>query len=240
MSIAIMQPYFFPYIGYYSLVANTDWFVFFDTPQYIRRGWINRNRILSCKNEPIYVNIPIHKTDRSTAIKDIRIDNDLSWKEKMYGQLTVYKTKAPNYNDVMDLVHDVIETDTQSLSIMAQKSITETMRYLNISKEYDLFSEMGLPEFTVSAPDEWALYITKELGYDTYINPIGGMTFFDRTKYAAQGIKLFFLQQELIPYRQFGQPFEPGLSMIDVMMFCSKEEIIDMMKHYQLLTGEEE
>ncbi len=239
MSIAIMQPYFFPYIGYYSLVANTDRFVFFDTPQYIRRGWINRNRILSCKNEPIYVNIPIHKADRSTAIKDIVIDYELLWKEKMYGQLTVYKTKAPNYNDVMDLVHDVIETDTKSLSVIAQKSITETMRYLNISKEYDVFSEMEMQDITVSAPDEWALYITKALGYDTYINPIGGMTFFDSKKYEEQGIKLFFLQQELVPYRQFGQSFEPGLSMIDVMMFCSADEIIDMMKRYQLLTGEE-
>lgn len=239
MSIAIMQPYFFPYIGYYSLVANTDRFVFFDTPQYIRRGWINRNRILSCKNEPIYVNIPIHKVDRSTAIKDIVIDHELPWKEKMYGQLTVYKTKAPNYEDVMDLVHDVIETDTQSLSVMAQKSITETMRYLNISKEYDVFSKMNLRNIAAEAPDEWALFITKELGYDTYINPPGGMTFFDRSKYTAQGVNLLFLQQELVPYRQFGQPFEAGLSIIDVMMFCSRDEIVDMMKCYQLLTGEE-
>lgn len=236
MNYAIMQPYFFPYIGYYSLVANTDYFIFFDTPQYIKKGWINRNRILSCKNEPIYVNVPVQKAERATAIKDICINNNENWKEKIYGQLTAYKAKAPYYNRVLELVENVVNTKTQSISVMAQESIKQTVEYLGYEKKYDIFSYMDM-DITVSAPDEWALEITKALGGEQYTNPIGGKEFFDARKYDEAGIELFFINQELIEYNQFGGDFEPGLSMLDVMMFCSPSEIREMMKHYKFEKG---
>ena len=100
MKVAIMQPYFFPYIGYFSLIKNTDHFVFFDTPQYIRKGWINRNRIIGGGGKDIYFTVPIVKAPQDTAIRDIKIDTGSNWQEKMRGQLSIYKKRAPFYRDV--------------------------------------------------------------------------------------------------------------------------------------------
>lgn len=235
MRIAIMQPYLFPYIGYYSLIKNSDHFVFFDTPQYIRKGWINRNRILSCSNEPIFFTVPIKKCSRDTAINAVHINDSMSWKEKIYGQLSVYKNKAPYYNETLELIKKVLESEAQSLSNLAINSIKITSEYLGIDKKFDIFSEMGMNDIKVNAPDEWALYITKRMGYDTYINPPGGKEFFNSMKYEQEKINLFFLEQEIIPYKQIYGDFIPGLSIIDVLMFCNIKEINDMMNCFKMI-----
>ena len=233
MKIAIMQPYLFPYIGYFSLIKNTDYFVFFDTPQYIRKGWINRNRILSTNGDVTYFTVPIQKADRNTPINKSVISYNYDWKVKILGQLNIYK-KAPNYDKVINLVNDVFNTDTMLISDLAIKSIVKTCEYLDIDIKYDIFSKMNLALPEVKEPDEWALYITKELGYNTYINPPGGMSFFNREKYQINDVDLQFLVQEIIPYRQNREVFIPALSMIDVMMFCSCNEINEMLCDYKI------
>lgn len=234
MKAAIMQPYLFPYIGYFSLIKNTDYFMFFDTPQYIRHGWINRNRILDAKENDIYFTVPIEKNHRETAIKDVKISYNSNWRKKLIGQLTVYKKRAPFYNTVLDLVREVIEKDWVYISELAIDSVVKTSDYLGLDIKYDIYSKMQLPEFEVNAPDEWALRITKYLGYDTYVNPPGGKSFFNRQKYESEGIELQFLTQELVEYNQRMQSFLSGLSILDVMMFCSPEEIRKMLGHYIL------
>lgn len=233
MKIAIMQPYLFPYIGYFSLIKNTDYFVFFDTPQYIRKGWINRNRILSTNGDVTYFTVPIQKADRNTPINKSVISYNYDWKVKILGQLNIYK-KAPNYDKVINLVNNVFNTDTMLISDLAIKSIVKTCEYLDIDIKYDIFSKMNLALPEVKEPDEWALYITKELGYNTYINPPGGMSFFNREKYQINDVDLQFLVQEIIPYRQNREVFIPALSMIDVMMFCSCNEINEMLCKYKI------
>lgn len=233
MKIAIMQPYLFPYIGYFSLIKNTDYFVFFDTPQYIRKGWINRNRILSTNGDVTYFTVPIQKADRNTPINKSVISYNYDWKVKILGQLNIYK-KAPNYDKVINLVNDVFNTDTMLISDLAIKSIVKTCEYLDIDIKYDIFSKLNLALPEVKEPDEWALYITKELGYNTYINPPGGMSFFNREKYQINDVDLQFLVQEIIPYRQNREVFIPALSMIDVMMFCSCNEINEMLCKYKI------
>lgn len=232
MKIAIMQPYFFPYIGYFSLIQNTEHFIFFDTPQYIRKGWINRNRIIGGNGKDIYFTVPVEKVERDTAIRNVPISYKDDWREKMMGQLTIYKKRAPYYQNVTELVRSVITPDYRNISELAIASIKKTCEFIDMKLECDIYSEMSLPEFTVKAPDEWALYITKYTGYDTYVNPPGGKTFFKQEKYKNEGIELQFLSQELIPYRQRTKEFIPGLSIIDVLMFCTPDEIKEMMDHY--------
>lgn len=235
-SIAIMQPYFFPYLGYFSLIENTDHFIFFDTPQYIKKGWINRNRIIGCGTDPVFINVPICKAPQNTAIKDIRISNNEPWKEKLFGQLSIYKRRAPYYNDVISLIENIVASNNygDSMSQLAIQSIVETCDFLGISINYDVFSEMDM-HINASAPDEWALEISKELGYTRYVNPPGGLSFFDRQKYKSAGIQIDFLEQQLCPYIQKKGFFTEGLSIIDVMMFCSNDEIHDMLSKYNLL-----
>lgn len=235
MKLGIMQPYFFPYIGYYSLIAYCDEFVFFDTPQYIERGWINRNRILKQNGGTVYITVPTRKTPRSTAIKDIAINNDIKWKDKIYGQLSYYKKKAPYYKYVIDIVQSVLEKKEDSLATLCIDSINTICDELGIYTKCRTFSEMAVDVGIVNAPDEWALKITKEMGFDTYVNPPGGVSFFDRQKYIEAGIWLEFLKQDLKPYIQRTGDFESGLSIIDVMMFCSVKDIKQMLKEFKIM-----
>lgn len=233
MKIAIMQPYFFPYIGYFSLIKNTEYFVFFDTPQYIRKGWINRNRIIGANGEAAFFTVPIEKTRRETPINEVNISSHTDWRNKILGQLNIYK-KAPYYKQVIELVKDVTSLQTSSISELAINSVVKTCEYLQMNIKYDVFSNLNLKLPEINAPDEWALYIAKELGYDTYINPPGGKSFFNRDKYLKENIDLQFLTQEIIAYNQKKEKFVPALSIIDVMMFCNTDEIQRMFHRYKI------
>lgn len=245
MKIGIMQPYFFPYIGYISLIKHTDEFMLFDPVQFIHHGWIERNRILKPYDKsktPIpgenwqYISVPLQKHSRETLIKDIRINNDIDWREKLINQLCCYKKRAPYYKQVIEVVKRGLAIETDSIVELNRNTLQEVCNYLGIDTPITLFSEENLTIKTPTAPDEWALNIclAKE-GVDEYWNPPGGISFFDSSKYEQAGIKLKFQQIELQPYVQRIGYFEAGLSIIDVMMFNSKEEINQMLDQYTFL-----
>lgn len=235
MKYGIMQPYFFPYVGYFSLIEYTDSFIFFDTPQYISHGWVNRNRILGSNKNLVYVNVPIKKTSQSTPINEIMIASDIDWKNKIYGQISAYKKRAPFYKDVEEFLHNILDTyQGTSLSELNIQSTISVCEKIGLKREFTTYSKMNLSIDPVLAPDEWALNITKALGGDIYVNPPGGKKFFDKSKYDAHNIKLEFLTSHLRNYVQRIGYFEPGLSIIDVMMFCDSKEIIDIIKDYEI------
>lgn len=235
MKIGIMQPYFFPYIGYFSLINYVDEFVFFDTPQYISHGWINRNRVLQQDGLPHYIIVPIQKAPRETAINRIKISENERWIEKIFAQLSAYKKKAPFYKETVEFLHNVLESDTwTSIAELNIKTTKAVCDYIGISTVFSVFSDMAINIDAVCAPDEWALNITKAMRGEIYVNPPGGESFFDRRKYDASGIELLFLKSNLPPYIQRIGRFEPGLSIIDVMMFNDKEQIQWMLNDYTL------
>lgn len=237
MKIAIMQPYFFPYLGYYSLIKHTDSFILFDTPQYIRHGWINRNRIYKLSGGFVYINVPISKYHRNTEIKDVRINNSYDWKTKIISQLGIYRQRAKNYLSTMQLIDRIFSKDYDSIVELNRCAIVEVCNYLDIAVRIQTFSQMKLPIKSVEAPDEWALYICKSLdGVDEYWNPVGGATFFDRMKYKKNNVLLRFHNINLKKYRQhISGRFESGLSIIDVMMHNDKHEINMMLDDYEIL-----
>lgn len=238
MKIGIMQPYFFPYIGYLSLIKNTDKFILFDIVQFIRHGWIERNRILKPDNGWQYIDVPLEKHSHDTKITDIKINNSENWKGKILAQLTHYKKKAPFYYKTIDIVKQSLEIETDSIVKLNANALSCVFSYLQLPFNYEIFSEMNLKIEAANAPDEWALNICKALGnIDEYWNPIGGKEFFDKNKYEENNIKLYFQNVNLKPYKQKQNvnDFEPGLSIIDVMMFNSPEEIKEMLNDYELL-----
>jgi hypothetical protein len=231
-SAAIMQPYFMPYIGYFQLIATTDEFVFFDTPQYERHGWMNRNRILNPDAGFTYINVPIKRASRETAIKDIEIDNSQGWREKIIRQLELYKT-APFYASVMDLLGEsLLGREYIRLAELNVRSALDVCAYLGLAIDPSLHSENPCCPDRPLAPDEWALEICRHRGYTHYVNAIGGKQFFDRDKYAQASIDIQFLRTRPVPYRQFGNDHVPFLSIIDVMMFNSPAAIRDMLDEY--------
>jgi hypothetical protein len=202
-NVAIMQPYFAPYLGYISLIKHSDEFILFDTVQFIRHGWIERNRVLKQNEGWLYIQVPLEKFSRETLIKDVKINNEADWKKKILSQLVIYKKTAPNYYKVVTL---------------------------------PIFSEMNLEIDEAKMPDEWALNICKKLGNDiTYINPTGGLNFFDRQKYMNSNIQIYFQKINLQPYTQNRNSFEAGLSIIDVMMFNKVEDVNLMLDRFELI-----
>ncbi|MFP4024597.1 MAG: WbqC family protein [Thiohalospira sp.] len=234
MRLAIMQPYFFPYLGYLALIKHTDHFVVFDTPQFIRHGWIERNRILKHQEGWQYIKVPLEKHKRETAIKDVRIKNTADWKRKIIAQLNHYKKKANYYREVMDLLEEVFNFETDSIVKLDVFALEKVLEYLRIDFKYSIFSEMNLKVKKPQSPDEWALNITKAMEADEYINLPGGKDFFDKNKYEKEGIALKFLNINLPEYDQKRKLFEPGLSIIDVMMFNSPQNINNMLDNYEL------
>lgn len=237
MKLGIMQPYFMPYLGYLSLIKHTDRFILFDTVQFIRHGWIERNRILKQDGTWQYFQVPIVKPNgRDTIIKDVRINNDTDWKHRIIGQLQHYKKKAPFYKETIDLLNEIFALNFDDIVALNQVSLEKVCEYLGIKRSIEVFSKMGLVIEEAEAPDEWALNICKAIsGADEYWNPTGGLSFFDRTKYERAGIKIYFQEMVLTPYHQLGNEFEPGLSIIDVMMFNAPERINQMLDDYRLL-----
>lgn len=236
MRIAIMQPYFFPYLGYISLIKHTDQFILFDTVQFIRHGWIERNRVLKPDEGWQYIQVPLHKFSRDTLIKDVKINNTSNWSKKILAQIAHYKKKAPFYYKTVEVLQGIFNESYDDMVSFNSVALKEVCNYLEIDIHIDVFSQMELLIKQVNAPDEWALNICKELGnVSEYWNPPGGQDFFDKKKYDNANIDLKFHSLNLSEYNQKNNEFVSGLSIIDVMMFNSKEEINKMLDNYMLL-----
>lgn len=231
-----MQPYFFPYAGYFSLIKQTDRFILLDEVQFIRHGWIERNRILNSDQGWIYIKVPLVKEEgRITIIKKLKINNEQDWKQKIISQLLTYKKKAPYYKQVVDLIKDVFKGNFDEIVTLNKSSLESVCEYLEMEHNIEVFSTMNLSIEKPEAPDEWALNICKAIGdVKEYWNPPGGLSFFDKNKYENAGISLKFHKINLLPYNQFRAGFEPGLSIIDLMMFNSPQVISQMLDNYKL------
>ena len=235
MKIGIMQPYFFPYLGYFQLISAVDKWIVFDTPQYIRHGWINRNRILKPdRNDFQYVNVPLKKHAREATIKEVEISATENWKDKLTGQLAHYKKVAPFYSETIKIIENAISLDTESIVKLNCVVLNAVCEYLEIEFNYEIYSEMNLKHKTAQHAGEWALHISSALGAKTYINPPGGVEIFDKSQFDTAGIELLFLESQLPEYNQKNEKFIPGLSIIDVMMFNSATGIKNMLNNFIL------
>jgi hypothetical protein len=236
MKVGIMQPYMFPYLGYFSLIKHTDLFILLDNVQYIRHGWIERNRILKQDSGWFYLKVPLIKDNgQKTLIKDIRIDNKQAWKQKILAQIKVYKKTGMFYPQIFQLMDNLLSNSFDNIVSFNLASLNAVCDYLGIRTDIRIFSEMNLTIEKPSAADEWALNICKALGdVDEYWNAPGGKEFFNKDKYERAGIRLRFHQVKLNPYPQQRQEFVPGLSIIDVLMFNTKEHINGMLDNYKI------
>ncbi len=233
MKLAIMQPYFFPYLGYFSLIKSSDYWIVFDTVQFIRHGWIERNRIMNSDGEWQYIKVPLVKKSRGTSIQemDIRIHED--WKKKIYSQLSCYKNKAKYYNQVIDFLKDAFSENFDSIVEQNTHLLKKTCEFLSIDFNYEIFSYKEYNfENKIKKPGDWALEISKLYRATEYINPENGRSIFESEKFEKNNLKLSFIENTLLPYKQFNKNFIPGLSIIDVMMFNDKNEVNTLIDSY--------
>ena len=223
-----MQPYFFPYIGYFQLIANTDQFIFFDIVQYNKKSWMNRNRILhpSKPDDFQYISVPIAKHNKGSLIKDVDISHDEKWQNKILGQLTVYKKlKAPFYNEVNQIVREILSKECNTLLDLSIESTRTICDYIGIEFNYEIASRINFDKSSISQPGDWALEISKHKKASEYINPPSGYDIFDENKFLDNNIKLSFLKSSLSPYSQsWRKNFKSGLSVLDLIMFNAIED----------------
>jgi len=236
MKVGIMQPYAFPYIGYFQLINYVDKWVIFDDTQYISKGWVNRNRILhpDIEKEWQYFSIPLKKHSLQCRLNDVVINENMSWRAEFLGKLTSYKKKAPFYKQTLNFVESCIDTEFSTLSEWLEFSIIQTCNYLDISLDHDVFSKMDVDTKNVAHPGQWALEIADSIGAKEYVNPSGGYEIFNEDEFKERGIKLSFLKPKLHSYSQRREKYIAGLSIIDVMMWNDKDAIKNMLNNYEI------
>jgi len=188
MKLAIMQPYTFPYLGYFQLINYVDKWVIFDDTQYISKGWINRNRILHPdeKKEWQYFTVPIKKHHLESKIKDVEINDDLKWRDEFLGKLTSYKKKAPFYAETREFIGDCISFNCSTISEWAEFTLKSTCNYLSIPFDYLIFSKMKINTDNIEHAGQWALEIADAMDADEYVNPHGGYSIFNENEFLAR------------------------------------------------------
>lgn len=226
-----MQPYIFPYIGYFQLINAVDKFVIFDDVSYINKGWINRNNIL-VNGSPHLFTLPLKKSSQNKLIKETELSDDRNWNEKFLKTLQAAYSKAPNFSEVYELVEGVVNSGITNLSDFLKNCLLEVMNYLEINTE--IVGSSSIYNNKELKAQERMIDICKQEKADGYINPIGGMDLYDKSDFKENGIELSFLQTGNIKYKQFSGEFIPNLSIIDVMMFNSREECRGLLSNYSL------
>lgn len=232
MKLGIMQPYFFPYIGYWQLINAVDKYVIFDDVNFIKRGWINRNRILMNGEEKM-INVQMHRASQNKLINEVEVLFSESYNKKNLRTLESCYKKAPYSSNVFPLINNIITQDEKNLAKYLENSIRQICKYLSINAELIVSSSIKKNN-NLKGKDK-ILEICKILGADEYYNAIGGKELYSYDEFLFQGIKLRFLKTGNIEYKQFNNKFVPNLSIIDVMMFNSVGDINKLLEKYELL-----
>jgi hypothetical protein len=233
--IAIMQPYFFPYIGYWQLIHAADLFVVGDNVHYIKQGWINRNRILGEKDQPQYFGIEVSRASRNRLICETSRVVNRSQAEYLCRVLKFYYGQAPHYNEAMEIIKPILLDEDPDLTRYLIKQMQSVAKYLGIHTEIRLLSEVS-DRWECHSP-EIIRHTCEHFGFTDYINPSGaGMDYYHKDAFREMGINLNFLRRnEDIRYKQRTDEFVPGLSIIDLMMYCSRDELHDILNRYHFL-----
>lgn len=233
MKIAIMQPYIFPYIGYFQLIQSVDKFVFYDDVNYIKKGWINRNRIM-VNNEANLFTIPVLKASQNKLINETKLGIDKKWLTQFYSTLEHSYKKAPYYEETIKLIQDVLNQSHANISDLATASVTTITNHLGLLTVFEK-SSITYPQTKGMEKANRLIEICHLNNANTYINPSGGKELYDKTYFKAKNIDLFFIENQLSTYQQFSSTFISGLSIIDIMMFNSKNKILDSLFSYKII-----
>lgn len=221
--VSIMQPYFFPYVGYYQLVAQADTFVFLDDVNFINKGWINRNRIL-INGAPSFITVPLIGASQNRLIHEIEISYQEKWREKLLKSLEMNYKKTPFFLDFYPYLQTLFVKDNQYISELCVDSIRLVFDYLEIKKQF-AFSSLQDPDKTASG-EQRIIHLAKLNQAQHYVNPEGGTDLYHPDNFSQAGIKLQFLKTELLTYSQYNcSDFVPYLSIIDLVMNMSKSDL---------------
>ena len=229
MTLAIMQPYLFPYIGYWQLINAVDTFVIYVDVNFIKQGYINRNSILSNGKSQV-ITMELIGASSNKLINEIEVGNN---REKLLKTIKQNYTKAPSFDKVYPIIENIINQNEKNLAKFIGYSLERICEYLEVDTKF-VYSSNIKKDNTLKAQDK-ILEMCNILKADKYINAIGGQELYNKEIFKENGIELNFLKTELVEYKQFKNDFIPYLSIIDILMFNSKDEIKNMLNSYELM-----
>lgn len=227
MKLAIMQPYFFPYLGHFALIAVADEWIVFDVTQYTRKSWISRNRVLHPDDGWQYVSIPLANSSIHIKISEAKMANPRDQKRYVLGKVSHYKRHAPYYARVCEIIDKTFAGLTgDSLVSLNVSGLRAVCEYLGLPFRYSLCSQLDIAYPEKLPAGGWAPWICARLSADVYINPVGGRELFDPADFAKKHVALRFLEFAPFVYDTPGYNFEKDLSILDVLMWNSPEAIV--------------
>lgn len=226
-----MQPYLFPYIGYFQLMHAVDRFVVADDHTFIKQGWINRNRLL-INGEAAYFTVPLKRHPSTALIREVEIDAARPWSVGVLKTIANFYRRAPSFKEVYPIVERVLGGPFTNIADMARSSLTEVRAYLEIGTSI-VESAAAYRNSHLKGQDRVIDICLAERATD-YVNAPGGRELYSRETFRARGIGLHFIQPGEIVYRQFAEPFVPSLSIIDLLMFNSRESARELLLRYEL------
>lgn len=227
MRMGIMQPYFFPYPGHFALIAAVDQWVVFDLTQYTPKTWISRNRVLHPSGGANWINVPLANSSISVKIHEARVLDLQATCQAVLGKLSHYRRRAPYARQVEDLVRETFAAaGTQgSLVDLDVAGLVATCARLELPFRYQVASRLTLDLPEQPGPGDWAPAIAAQLGAATYVNPASGRALFDPDTFRRSGLGLEFLHWQGYDYPTPGLAGEPGLSILDALMWNRPEDV---------------
>jgi WbqC-like protein family len=232
MRLAIMQPYFFPYIGYFQLITAVDLFIVYDNIKYTKKGWINRNRMLQ-NGKDVMFSLPLKSNFDSLNVCERELAKDFN-RDKLLNQFKGVYRGAPYFAQTFPLVEQVVRYQDTNLFRFLHHSIVRICEHLGIATEIRISSSIAI-DHGLKSQDK-VLALCESVGASTYVNAIGGRELYSEEMFKERGIELKFIQSIPFEYPQLGKEFVPWLSIVDVMMFNSAEVIKEsLVMKYELV-----
>jgi len=237
MKLGLMQPYFFPYLGHFALIAAVDEWIVFDVTQYTRESWINRNRVQHPDRGWQYISIGLQSSSTHISISEAKVAKSRDREQYVLGKISHYKRHAPYYRQVCEIVRSSFAGFAQdslvSLNVAGLRTVCE---YLGQPFCYRLCSQLNIqfPEEKLRR-GQWAPWLSGRLSADVYINPVGGRELFDPSDFAREGVSLRLLDFEPFVYDTPGYIFEKNLSILDVLMWNRPDEVVEAIRNQSVL-----
>ena len=252
--LAAMQPYFMPYVGYWQAISAVDKYILYGNLTFIKDAWMNRNRIRQKNGLVNIITVPLQRKSSNTLINDIQIDNSFKWNEKLLKAILLNYSKAEYFDEIYPLMEQLFTQRYDTLMQLNAQTICDVANFLEIKTEIDYdnsrYLEMEeilkdieadyskLPYLEKTRPIRKVARVFEFCRRENskhFINAIGGRELYDKDEFAQYGIKLEFVETHHIEYNQFGNPFEPNLSIIDVLMHNGKERTQQLLNEYTLV-----
>ena len=233
MRVGIMQPYFFPYIGYFQLIAAVDLFIVYDNIKYTKKGWINRNRMLQNGTDVMF-SLPLKNASDYLEVRERELASDFN-RDKLLNQFKEAYRRAPYFKDIFPLVEQIVLYKDANLFRFLYHSIIRICQHLEITTEIRISSDIDI-DHDLKNQDK-VLALCSAVGATTYVNAIGGIELYSKETFRKSGIELNFIKSKPFEYPQLIESFIPWLSIIDVMMFNSLNVIKSRLAEFNLVYG---